>query len=58
MVLGTGVIRGWREGLPGMRAGGIRIIIVPPELGYGNRAYGAVPPQSTLVFEIELVSVR
>ena len=52
------VIRGWREGIPGMRAGGRRLIIVPPELGYGRVRYGSVPPGSTLVFDIELLKVR
>jgi FKBP-type peptidyl-prolyl cis-trans isomerase len=56
--LGPEVIRGWREGLSGMKVGGKRIIVVPPSLGYGDRIHGTIPPQSTLVFEIELLSVR
>ena len=56
--LGPAVIRGWREGLSGMKVGGKRTIVVPPSLGYGDKAHGTIPPQSTLVFEIELLSVR
>jgi FKBP-type peptidyl-prolyl cis-trans isomerase len=56
--LGADVIRGWREGLPGMKAGGTRTIIVPPSLAYGAKDHGPIPGQSTLVFEIELLSVR
>jgi FKBP-type peptidyl-prolyl cis-trans isomerase len=47
-----------REGLVGMQAGGIRRIVVPPSLGYGREVHGAIPPQSTLVFEVEMVSVK
>ncbi|MCX8052983.1 MAG: FKBP-type peptidyl-prolyl cis-trans isomerase [Armatimonadetes bacterium] len=56
--LGRGeVIRGWEEGVVGMRAGGTRELAIPPKLGYGNRAVGNIPPNSTLHFEIELLSV-
>jgi FKBP-type peptidyl-prolyl cis-trans isomerase FkpA len=56
--LGTGaVIAGWEQGLPGMRAGGLRRLVVPPSLGYGETRRDIVPPYATLVFEIELLSV-
>ncbi len=57
-VIGTGrVIRGWDIGLMGMRVGGKRRLWVPAQLGYGERAVGSIPPNSNLVFEIELLEV-
>lgn len=58
--LGAGeVIKGWDRGVAGMRAGGRRRLTVPPELAYGSRGFpGAIPPQATLVFEIELIAIR
>jgi FKBP-type peptidyl-prolyl cis-trans isomerase len=56
--LSSGVIEGWKRGVPGMRVGGQRRLIVPPELAYGDTRKGAVPPNATLVFDIELVSVQ
>lgn len=56
--IGPDVIRGWRDGLPGMRVGGIRRLILPPSLAYGRDARGGIPPNSILIFEIELLSVR
>ena len=53
------VIAGWEQGLRGMKVGETRRLTIPPELGYGSRGAGAViPPNATLVFEVELVEVR
>ena len=51
------VIQGWDQGLMGMRVGGKRKLFVPAHLGYGERQVGAIPPNSNLVFEIELLEV-
>jgi FKBP-type peptidyl-prolyl cis-trans isomerase FkpA len=56
--LGAGVIAGWSQGVPGMRVGGTRRLVIPPALAYGNTSPGAgIPPNATLLFEITLVSV-
>ena len=58
--LGAGqVIRGWDEGVAGMKIGGQRTLIIPPEMGYGSRgAGGVIPPNATLLFDVELLSVK
>jgi len=55
---GNEVIRGWNQGIPGMRLGGIRRLVVRAELGYGSRGRGRVPPNATMVFDVQLVDVR
>lgn len=52
------VIAGWEQGLVGMKVGGQRILVIPPELAYGNQAIGPIPANSTLVFAIELISIN
>ncbi|HET7455553.1 MAG TPA: FKBP-type peptidyl-prolyl cis-trans isomerase [Solirubrobacterales bacterium] len=57
--LGEGlVVPGWEEGIPGMKPGGRRELIIPPELGYGYRRVEGIPPGSTLVFVVDLISVE
>ena len=58
--LGAGrVIRGWDEGFAGMQIGGKRILVIPPDMGYGARgAGGVIPPNATLLFEVDLLDIR
>ena len=58
-VLGKGqVIKGWDQGVAGMKIGGMRKLTIPPELAYGDKGFAdLIPPSSTLVFEVELLSV-
>ena len=54
----SGVIAGWQQGIPGMKEGGRRLLVIPPDLGYGAQgAGGAIGPNETLIFVVDLISV-
>ena len=55
---GSEMIRGWNEGIRGMRVGGRRRLVVRPGLGYGTRGRGKVPPGATLIFELQLIDAN
>ena len=52
------VIKGWTEGVVGMKVGGVRRLMIPPEMAYGDQDKGDIPPKSVLVFDIELLEVK
>jgi peptidylprolyl isomerase len=53
-----GVIRGWQKGIPGMKVGGIRKLVIPSDLAYGPGGQGEIPPNATLVFEVEVLEIK
>ena len=57
--IGAGeVVDGWEEGIRTMKVGGLRQLVIPPSLGYGDQAAGVIPPNTTLIFEVELLALE
>ena len=53
----SGVIQGWQQGMPGMKVGGRRLLVIPPDLAYGASGSGPIGPNETLIFVVDLVKV-
>ena len=54
----NGVITGWQEGIPGMKVGGRRLLVIPPDLAYGANGAGPIGPNETLIFVVDVISVQ
>ena len=54
----TDLIQGWQQGVPGMKPGGVRVLKIPPDLAYGPKGRGKIPPNATLVFRIEVLGAQ